>query len=265
MYGCRIYLPTDDDVTNAHNEYRDDARQRLKENKLLPGEDFTEAKGKVQIRGAISVMTINGLLTKLTFDKNPDREFFVEISFPLDWMYPHLSPHGLIMKINHRPLEELANETVQKDHEYWARYVQPMLGDWLNSDTTFEEIAAFVEKVHVNHDLTGFKGDSRFVQNDLTQRLFSNLRCSTGDLYAWRARNAKNPGERNRMSKETDFAYRQAFALCPASPNVVYHCANVLGGEKRFDDAIWVVDAALKLDPENATFPSLLELLKKMK
>lgn len=265
MYGSRIYIPTADDVTNAHNEYLEDARRRLKKDKLLPGEDFTEVEGQVQIRGQISVMAINGLLTKLTFAKNPDREFFVEASFPLEWMYPQLSPHGLIMTVNRQPMGELSDEVLQKDRDYWARYIQPLIGDWLNSNTTFVEIASFVEKVHVNHDLSGFKGDPRFVQNHPTQRLFSNLRCSIGDLYAWRVRGDKAPVQRDRMVKEADFACRQAFALCPASPNAAYHCVNLLAGEKRFDDAILVVEAALKLEPENAAFPNLLEQLKKMK
>ena len=48
-------------------------------------------------------MAINGLLAKIMFDKNPDREFYIEESFPLDWMYPYLEPHGLIFKINRQP------------------------------------------------------------------------------------------------------------------------------------------------------------------
>jgi len=36
-------------------------------------------------------MTINGLLAKIIFDKNPNREFYIEESFPLDWMYPYLN------------------------------------------------------------------------------------------------------------------------------------------------------------------------------
>ncbi|HOX04467.1 MAG TPA: hypothetical protein P5555_19690 [Candidatus Paceibacterota bacterium] len=47
---------------------------------------------------------INALLARKLFDANPGREFYIEESFPLDWMYPHLSPHGLIMKIHRQPL-----------------------------------------------------------------------------------------------------------------------------------------------------------------
>ena len=67
--------------------------------------------GKVQVSGQVAVMGINGLMTKVIFDRNPDREFYVEESFPLDWMYPYLEPHGLIMKLNRQPLAQLPAET----------------------------------------------------------------------------------------------------------------------------------------------------------
>jgi hypothetical protein len=62
-------------------------------------------------------MAINGLLTKVIFDKNPDHEFYVEESFPLDWMYPYLTPFGIIMKINRQPLAEITEDVVKKDHD----------------------------------------------------------------------------------------------------------------------------------------------------
>ena len=74
-------------------------------------------------------------------------------------MYPHLEPHGLIMKINRQPLPELSEAVVQRDHEYWTHYLQPMIGDWLNYDTPVREITAFAEKVCLKRDLRGFKGD----------------------------------------------------------------------------------------------------------
>ena len=67
-------------------------------------------------------MAINGLLTKVIFDKNPGHEFHVEESFPLDWMYPHLVPFGVIMKINREPVPEMTQEMIDKDHACWSRY-----------------------------------------------------------------------------------------------------------------------------------------------
>ena len=81
-------------------------------------------------------MSINGLITKVIFDHNPDREFYVEESFPLDWMYPYLEPHGLIMKLNRQPLAQLPAETLARDREYWRKLVAGMLGDWLDEKTT---------------------------------------------------------------------------------------------------------------------------------
>ena len=72
---------------------------------MKPGEDVKiDRRTQVQVSGQVAVMNINGLLTKVIFDHNPKNEFFVEESFPLDWMYPHLTPFGIIMKINRQPL-----------------------------------------------------------------------------------------------------------------------------------------------------------------
>ena len=65
---------------------------------IRPGEDVRVVESRVTVAGQVAVMAINGLLTKVMFDHNPKNEFFVEESFPLDWMYPHLTPYGVIMK-----------------------------------------------------------------------------------------------------------------------------------------------------------------------
>src|SRR5436190_12249103 len=135
MYGTRIHIPTEEESTNAFSQYLNDACRRLKENKLRPGEEIEEIDGKLNVSGQIAVMAINGLLAKITFDKNPDRECYIEESFPLEWMYPHLAPHGLVMKIHREPLPELPNELVRCDREYWMRYIRAMIGDWMHHGT----------------------------------------------------------------------------------------------------------------------------------
>lgn len=255
MYGSRIYIPTEEDATRAYNEYQEDARRRRSEGKLLPGEIFEEADGKMEIRGQLGVMAINGLLSKLMFERNPEREFYVEESFPLNWMYPHLSPHGLIMKINRQSLPELSSEAVQRDHEYWTRYIAPMLGEWLHYGTSLPEVVAFVEKVYVKQDLSSFHGDPRYVQNEMPQRSFAKLRSSIGGLYAWRAQNARSTDEKERMLREAEFAFRQAFVLCPASPEAVFRYVNLLLGQKRWADAILVVEAAVTLEDKARPAP----------
>ena len=97
---------------------------------------------KMQVSGQVAVMAINGLLTKVIFDHNPKNEFYVEESFPLKWMYPHLTPFGIIMKINRQPLPELTEEIVRQDHEFWTQYSERLIGNWITYDTSVKEIAA---------------------------------------------------------------------------------------------------------------------------
>jgi hypothetical protein len=250
MYGSRIYIPTQEDTAKAFNEYQEDARRRRDEGKLLPGEVFEEVARITELRGQIAVMALNGALSKLMFERNPEREFYVEESFPLRWMYPHLSPHGLILKINRQQRSELSSDIVQRDHKYWTRYLGPMIGDWLFPDTSLPEIVGFVERVYLRHELSGFAGDPRFVQNEISQKSFSKLRSSIGGLYAWRAENSKSLADKERMLNEADFAFRQAFALCPARPEVVFRYVNLLVGQKRLDDAILVTKGAVRLEEE---------------
>jgi hypothetical protein len=223
--------------------------QRQQKNQLKPGEDVHVDKnsGRVQISGQVAVMSINGLLVKTIFDKTPDREFYIEESFPLDWMYPNLEPHGLIMKIDRQPLTRLSDEIVSNDTDYWTKYVTPMIGGWLDNDTTVEEVAAFAEKIHVKKDLSGFSGDAQFVQNEYSCKMFSKLRSSIAGLYAWRAQHAADAGEKKRMNDAADFAFRQSWALCPYSPEAVFRYVNLLLSEGRTPDAILVAETAAKM------------------
>jgi len=251
MYGGRIYVPTEEDVTRARADYEQDVRRRQAEGRLLPGEMLEEVGGKLELRGQMSVWAINGLLTRLMFEKNPEREFYLEESFPLSWMYPHLSPHGLILKINRQPLPELPSELVQRDREYWTSYIGPMIGRWLTFDTPLQELLAFLDRVYLNGNLRGFAGDPQYLQNEIPQRSFSKLRSSIGGLYAWHAQNSQSPGEKERMLKEAGFAFRQAFVLCPTSPEAVLRYINLLVGQKRLDDAILLAEAGVRLEEKS--------------
>lgn len=255
MYGGRIYIPTDEDANRAFEQYQNDARRRRDEGKLMPGERFEEVNGIEQLSavgGQVAVMAVNSFMTKLMFDKNPEREFYIEESFPLEWMYPYLSPHGLILKINREPLTELPDQIVQRDHEYWNRYVEPILGRWLTYETALPASTAFAEKLFARHDLGDFGGDPDFVQNEMPQHAFSKLRASIGGVYAWRAQHADHEMEKERMLKEAEFAFRQAFALSPASPEAVFRYINLLLQQKRLEDALLVAETGAKIEEAGA-------------
>src|ERR1019366_6341572 len=246
MYGGKMVVPTDEDSQKSFQDYTTDAQRRLAHDQqfpneprqLKPGEEVRlDSNGRIQLSGQMNVIGIRELLTKTIFDKNPDREFYIEESFPLDWMYPQLEPHGLIFKLNRQPAAKLSDEAVQNDHDYWAKYVQPMIGGWLNDDTSVAEVAAFAEKTFGRQNFSGFKGDPRFIQNAYSHRMFSKLRSSIAGLYAWRVSHAAGAEDKDRMAREADFAFRQAWALCPYSPEAVFRYVNFLLGQKRVADA----------------------------
>jgi len=128
-YGKKVYVPSEEDSQKCFTEYLTDAQKRLDHDRkfhneprqLKPGEDVRIIDNKVQVSGQVAVMAINGLLAKIIFDKNPGKDFYVEESFPLDWMYPHLTPHGLIFRLNRETLPTLSPEVVAKDREFWTK------------------------------------------------------------------------------------------------------------------------------------------------
>ena len=220
-------------------------------------------------------MNINGLLTKVIFDHNPDNAFYVEESFPLDWMFPHLTPYGVIMKINRQPLDKLTDEICKRDHEFWSKYSERLIGNWITYDTSVKEITEFVERVYLGRNFKGFTGDPTFVRDDQAQKSFSKLRSSIAGIYSWRLGISPNNGapvpqqylpktqeDRDRMIREADFSFKQAFAFCPYSPEAVYRYVNLLLSMGRVSDALLVAETCLKLDPYNQQVLGLVRGLR---
>jgi len=261
---AEIITASPEDSQRSFNEYMIDAEQRLRAGQLRPGEDvkIDRESGRMQVSGQVAVMSINGLLTKVIFDKNPTHEFYVEESFPLDWMYSYLEPFGIIMRINRLPLPEMTEDHVTRDHEFWSQYSQRLIGNWITYDTPVKEICEFAGRVYERHDYKGFTGDRKFIRDDQAQKSFSKLRSSIGGIYAWRYGNTKNPAERQRMLKEADFAFRQAFAFCPFSPEAVSRYCFLLANERRLDDAERIAETALRFDRDNTFIQNLLNQIK---
>ncbi len=262
-----IHTPTPEEHQQCFNEYMMDVNRRVQLNQLKPGEDvrIDQQTGRLQVQGQVAVMSINGLLTKVIFDQNPTNEFYVEESFPLDWMYPYLEPYGVIMKINRRPLAEIPDEIVRKDHEFWSRYSERLIGNWITYDTPVKEICDFVERVYERHDFKGFKVDTKFIRDDQAQKSFSKLRSSIGGVYSWRVSQAKTAAEQQRMLREADFAFRQAFAFCPYSPEAVFRYTTLLATSGRLDDAELITETCLKFDSENPNIKKWINDIRAMK
>ncbi|HSY44366.1 MAG TPA: hypothetical protein VK811_10690 [Candidatus Acidoferrum sp.] len=265
MYRDKIYIPTAADSQKCFASYYRDFQKRQAMHQLQPGESVTNGPdGKMKVNSQISLVQVRDLLSREVFNQNTGREFYVEESFPLQWMYPYLEPHGLIFKLNHQPLTKLSDGLVQQDHAYWTKTVSPMIGDWLNDNTALSNIAAFAEKVYLHHDFSGFTGDPAFVENAYSHQMFCEERLSIAGLYAWRAQHDPDAAARQRMAAAADFAFRQAWALCPYSPEAVLGYVQFLMSEKRISDALVVAETAAEF-PSGPTAGMINQLISNLK
>jgi tetratricopeptide (TPR) repeat protein len=275
-----IYIATPEDSQKCFNEYLTEAQRRLQHDmqfpnepkQIRPGEDVRVVENHVTVAGQVAVMAINGLLTKVMFDHNPKNEFYVEESFPLEWMYPHLTPYGVIMKINRQPLASLSEDVLQRDHQFWKQYSTRLTGDFIDYDTSIKQICDWIEKTYLRHDFNGFTGDRKFIRDDDGQKAFSKLRSSIGGIYAWRLSpqsppqyRPKSEAEFQRVLREAEFTFRQAFAFCPYSPEALFRYVNLLLPLNRVDDALLLAETCLKLDPYNAQVVGLVENLRSIR
>jgi hypothetical protein len=266
MYGQRLKIPDDEDWKRAFDDYAADAKVRMEADKLKPGESVVEdEKGQLKPQGNVAWMEVNALLVKMIFDRNPRQEFYIEESMPIDWMYPYLSPHGLILKLNRQPLAGISEKVVQDDRAYWRAQTKRLLGDWLTNETPVKALCEFLENVYGQSLLEGFKGDQDYVlatRGRNTQFLYAHLRNGQGHVYEWRMNHAATPEEKERMLRELDFAYRGAIALCPYNVETVKRYVILLRDQKRLEDARRMLKAGQMINPRSTRLQALAEEAK---
>ncbi len=186
LYGDQIWIPSPLDSNVAFRQYV----EGVQSGKIKAGADVKTEGGKVQVQGVGGVMQINGFLSKMIFDhnqyrtetktdetsrpvgaavvyedpgidpktgKSPIRSFYVEESYVLPWMYPYLTPHGLIMQINNKPTP-LTAETIKNDTDFWNWYSDRLLND------------------------------EKFIRDIVARKSFSKLRSAIAGLYAARGK-----------------------------------------------------------------------------
>jgi beta-lactamase regulating signal transducer with metallopeptidase domain len=256
-YGSRIYTPTTNDSQTAFASYSQDAKARLEAGKLKPGENVVKHDdGSIGVSGQVAVMEINARLAKIIFDKNPERDFYIEESFPLEWMYPYLSPAGQVMKINRAPLREIPERDVRKDFDYWNSRIQKLLGARVAVDGSSDAFLRDVEAIYVTRTK---KVDARYLQNDWAQRAFSKWRSGIAGVYAWRATQKQDV----KMSGAAETALRQAYLLCPKSPEVVYRFVNFLAAQGRVAEAKRLIAISRQAASDDQRLQDMLSNLEK--
>lgn len=125
LYADQIWMPTLDDNSAAFQKYVEDVQAKRRPD--IGG--ISMEGGRVQVNGALAVMEINGIITEDIFRKNRDRhDFYVEESYAIQWMYPYLTPNGLIMKLNHDKTD-YTPAIVNRDMDFWDWYTRRLLAD----------------------------------------------------------------------------------------------------------------------------------------
>jgi RNA polymerase sigma factor (sigma-70 family) len=154
LYGDRMSLPDQADSAKAFQIYVEEVNSGKRAKNA--GMDIKD--GRVTVEGVAGVMEINGILAQMIFERNKDKhQFFVEESYVIPWMYPFLTPHGLILRLNSEPTA-LTADMVAEDHAFWARYEEK-----LRSQATFG-------------------ADIR------VQKTYAKMRSAMGGVYAFRGR-----------------------------------------------------------------------------
>jgi hypothetical protein len=266
MHGKDLKLPEPAQVKQDFDDYIKDVTARLQHDKdfpreprqLKPGENVQTLEGRVQVSGEIAVMAINGLLARDLFQANPGREFWVEESYPIEWMYPHLIPVGPIFKLNREPLERLSNETITSDRRYWQQLTERLIGSKIQDESSVAEVCAVAKRLCQKTVPSDFKGDPRFLGDDAARKTFSKLRSADGAMYAWRMNHGISSLDKRHMAREAELAYKQAYVLCPYSPEAVGRYGSFLVEQDRLEEARDFARSAVDLSHSDP-YPDQLE------
>ena len=263
-----IYIPTPKDSEQCYTDYLSDATRRLQLNQLEPGEDVRVVGDKVQISGQVSVMSINGLLTKVIFDHNPKNEFFVEESFPLKWMYP--LPDTL--RDHHEDQPPAAARIDRGDREEGPRVLDTVCRSGSSATGSPMTPASRRSPPLWRRCISATTSEGSRATGSLSattrrRRPFPSCAAALAGLYAWRINDPDNadPAVQQRMIKEADFAFRQSFAFCPYSPEAVFRYVNLLLALRRYDDALLIATTCQKLDPYNRQVIDVVKNLRNIK
>ncbi|HEX5219604.1 MAG TPA: hypothetical protein VFZ59_08545 [Verrucomicrobiae bacterium] len=251
MFSNSIYVPTTTDSQKAFETYLVEAQKRAAAGTLKKAESVAVGGGSVSVSGIGAVMEINALIARVIFDRNPQREFYLEQSWALTWTYPHLVPHGPIFKINREPLDRLTDSMLQDDRAYWSNQCVRLIGNSLAQTASIQSVCDFVEKTYGNPIAS--EKIQHYLQDKPAQEFFSKLRHSVADVYLWRCSEATETDEKQRMLDECLLAFGQAFALGPGNAQLVGDYIGMLAQIHRFDDAERIARVAGRVNPANAS------------
>ena len=156
-FGDRIWMPTEVDSNLAFTQYLNESHERGGQE----GVDIEVVERRVSVQGVQGVMAINGILTRRIWEENRERHaFYVEESYVIPWMYPYLTPHGLILKLHSKEVPEIGPELVAADRTFWTSRAEALLSDPaflrdIVARKTFSKLRSAIGGVYLARGLAG--------------------------------------------------------------------------------------------------------------
>jgi tetratricopeptide (TPR) repeat protein len=184
----------------------------------------TYGEGALIRPGTNDVFDINALVAQKIFEKNKkDHTFYIEQSVPLPWTYPYLLPAGLIFKFNP---ESMTDE-------------------------------AFMVRPEIAEDRKFWDDYSQKLLADPRFRLDADATLNFGKLAFWHSDLYRS----RHMDEAQEHWLKMALALCPQLSEAVDALARLYVLQKRFDDAVALVQQAQIDDPRNDYYSTLTKLV----
>jgi hypothetical protein len=232
LYGDRMTTLTPEDSQRAFQDYMADAQKRLAHDEqfpdepkqVRPGEDLHTTDGRVQASGQVSVMLINEKLFQMIMDKNPDLSFALEESFPFKSTYANAAPLG--------PIMELRVPDAQKT--FTADAAAQAVDYWRTASQSLPTSS-------------NNPGDSEVLNT------YSKMAATQARLL-----------EDHNFTAEAEQAFHLATDMGPSNPEAVLPYVLFLTGQKRFAEAVPVIETAANGAPDNQQFRDLLQNLKRV-
>ena len=231
LYGDQMTLPTQNDSQRAFQDYMADAQKRLAHDQqfpdepkqLRPGEDIRFTDNRFQVSGQVAVMAINENLLQMLMDQNPNLPFALEESFPFKSASASAAPLGPIMELRVQDVEQSFTAEAAAQTVEYWRSAAQSL--LAGSDTP---------------------GDAE------ARKEYAKMAAAQAGLLA-----------DHQFTTSAEEAYRLAAEIGPSNPEAVLSYVNFLSGQKRFADAIPVLETAANAAPDNQQFHDLLQAVKR--
>lgn len=152
LYGADLWLPSADEVRGAFTDYvaAVQSGERAGSGRLI------EENGRVQLSGSGAIMEINADLCRKIVTRNPERTFYLEESYPVEWMRRQLLPAGLAVQITRETAP--VQETATSDRDFWDWMKRRLLSDPayrrdFAAQKAFSKLRLTIGSVYTSHQL----------------------------------------------------------------------------------------------------------------